>query len=68
MSIPINSTGAVCFGVCCAKHAKCSLYAAVDGATPEQPRMDNCGPEFSAFEPLAPTTSRARPRIEGESA
>jgi len=49
----------VCFGVCCPKHGQCAKYAAVDGAQPEQPRMDNCGPEFSAFEPIAPAPARA---------
>jgi hypothetical protein len=51
-------TNPVCFGVTCHKHANCAKYHAVDGAHPDQPRIDHCGPEFPHFAPLSTQQNR----------
>jgi hypothetical protein len=38
-----------CYGVQCQIHGSCLNYARVDGSTPGEPVMADCGPEHSAY-------------------
>lgn len=50
--IPITLNDPVCMGVCCQKHSHCERYQRVDGSSPDDHRIIDCGPEHVMYVPV----------------